>query len=92
MDLAAVQKWMDGQGLGAGAIEDVTPIGGGTQNVMIRFTRDGREYVLRRGPEHLRPGSNKVISREFQVLRALRGTDVPHPELIASCDDTERAG
>ena len=92
MDLVAVQKWMDGQDLGTGPIEDVTPIGGGTQNVMIRFTRDGREYVLRRGPEHLRPGSNKVISREFQVLRALRGTDVPHPELIASCDDTEVLG
>jgi aminoglycoside phosphotransferase (APT) family kinase protein len=92
MDLAAVQKWMDGAGLGTGEIEDAAPIGGGTQNIMIRFTRDGREYVLRRGPEHLRPASNKVISREFQVLRALRGTDVPHPELIASCDDTTVLG
>ena len=92
MDLAAVQKWMDGEGLGTGPIEDVSPIGGGTQNVMIRFTRDGREYVLRRGPEHLRPGSNKVISREFQVLRALHGTDVPHPELIAPCDDISVLG
>ena len=92
MDLAAVQKWMDVQGLGAGEIENATPIGGGTQNVMVRFTRDGREYVLRRGPEHLRPGSNKVISREFEVLRALRGTDVPHAELIAACDDISVLG
>jgi aminoglycoside phosphotransferase (APT) family kinase protein len=92
MDLAAVQKWMDDAGLGTGEIEDARPIGGGTQNIMIRFTRDGREYVLRRGPEHLRPGSNKVISREFQVLRALRGTDVPHAELIASCDDVSVLG
>ena len=87
MDFAAVQKWMDGIGLGSGEIEDVTPIGGGTQNIMVRFTRDGREYVLRRGPEHLRPGSNKVISRESTVLSALNGTDVPAPTLIASCDD-----
>ncbi|HKY57349.1 MAG TPA: phosphotransferase family protein [Aeromicrobium sp.] len=92
MDFAAVQKWMDGVGLGAGEIEGVTPIGGGTQNIMVRFTRDGRDFVLRRGPEHLRPGSNKVISREFQVLSALRGTDVPHAELIASCDDTSVLG
>lgn len=92
MDFAAVQKWMDGVGLGAGEIEGVTPIGGGTQNIMVRFTRDGRDYVLRRGPEHLRPGSNKVISREFQVLNALRGTDVPHAELIASCNDTSVLG
>jgi aminoglycoside phosphotransferase (APT) family kinase protein len=47
---------------------------------------------LRRGPVHLRPGSNKVISREFQVLRALRGTDVPHAELIAACDDPRVLG
>ena len=92
MDFAAVQKWMDGVGLGSGEIEDVTPLGGGTQNIMVRFTRDGRDYVLRRGPEHLRPGSNKVISREFRVLRALRGTDVPHAELIASCDDVSVLG
>lgn len=78
---------MDDQGLGEGKLENATPIGGGTQNVMIRFSRDGRDFVLRRGPEHLRPASNKVIAREFRVLRALRGTDVPHPELIAACDD-----
>ena len=92
VDLAAVETWMDGEGLGAGPISDATPIGGGTQNVMVRFSRDRREYVLRRGPEHLRPGSNKVIAREFQVLRALRGTDVPHAELIASCSDAEVLG
>ena len=92
VDLAALEAWMDIEGLGEGEIEDAMPIGGGTQNVMVRFTRDGREYVLRRGPEHLRPGSNQVISREFEVLRALRGTDVPHAELIAACDDISVLG
>jgi aminoglycoside phosphotransferase (APT) family kinase protein len=92
LDLDAVQRWMDAYGLGSGAIDAVAPIGGGTQNVMVRFTRDGRDYVLRRGPEHLRPASNKVISRESTVLRALNGTDVPAPTLIASCDDTSVLG
>jgi aminoglycoside phosphotransferase (APT) family kinase protein len=92
VDLSALQHWMDGQALGSGELTNVAPIGGGTQNIMMRFTRDGREYVLRRGPEHLRPASNKVISREFQVLRALRGTGVPHADLIASCDDTSVLG
>lgn len=92
MDLTAVAGWMDAQGLGSGPLEGVAPIGGGTQNVMLRFAREGREYVLRRGPEHLRPGSNTVISRESTVLRALNGTDVPHPTLIAACDDTSVLG
>ena len=59
---------------------------------MLRFERAGRPYVLRRGPQHLRPISNKVILRETQVLAALAGTDVPHPRLIAVCDDPSVLG
>jgi aminoglycoside phosphotransferase (APT) family kinase protein len=80
-------EWMSQQGLGDGPLENVSAITGGTQNIMLRFTRSGRPYVLRRGPKHLRPRSNVVIMRETQVLAALAGTDVPHPRLIASCDD-----
>ena len=83
---------MSRQGLGDGPLEDVSQISGGTQNIMLRFTRSGRQYVLRRGPKHLRPRSNVVIMRETQVLSALGGTDVPHPGLIASCGDTEVLG
>ena len=83
---------MSQQGLGDGPLEDVSKISGGTQNIMLRFTRSGRPYVLRRGPKHLRPRSNVVIMRETQVLAALAGTDVPHPHLIASCDDPSVLG
>src|SRR5215212_9430460 len=44
-------------------------------------------FVFRRGPRHLRPTSNKVILRETRVLKALANTDVPHPKLIAVCED-----
>ena len=87
LDLKAVAEWMSEQGLGAGPLEDVSDVTGGTQNVMLRFTRGGRPYVLRRGPRHLRPRSNSVILRETKVLAALAGSDVPHPHLIATCDD-----
>lgn len=92
IDLDAVRAWMDGQSLGSGPLTDVRPITGGTQNVMLRFDRDGRDYVLRRGPLHLRPRSNDVIARETRVLDALAGTDVPHARLIAACLDTEVMG
>ncbi|MHA7649937.1 phosphotransferase family protein [Mycobacterium sp. ML4] len=78
---------MSEQGLGEGPLEDVSTVTGGTQNVMLRFTRSGRPYVLRRGPRHLRPRSNSVILRETKVLSALAGSDVPHPRLIATCAD-----
>lgn len=87
MNLQAVARWMDGQGLGTGPITEVAPIPGGTQNIMVRFSRAGHEYVLRRGPEHLRPRSNTSILRETTVLGALADTDVPHARFVAACDD-----
>ncbi len=92
LDPTRVADWMSAAGLGSGPITGVRPITGGTQNVMLRFTRSGREYVFRRGPRHLRPVSNAVILRETRVLRALAGTDVPHAGLIAVCEDTSVLG
>ena len=91
-DLTRIADWMSHEGLGDGPIEDISAIIGGTQNVMLRFTRAGREYVFRRGPLHLRPVSNSVMLRETRVLRALAGSDVPHPALIAVCEDTSILG
>ena len=92
VDLKAVADWMSEQGLGEGPLEDVSAVTGGTQNVMLRFSRSGRDYVLRRGPRHLRTRSNSVILRETRVLAALAGSDVPHPHLIATCEDTSVLG
>ena len=92
VDLAAVADWMSAQELGDGPLTDVTAVTGGTQNVMLRFSRSGRSYVLRRGPRHLRTRSNTVILRETRVLAALAGSDVPHPHLIATCDDPHVLG
>jgi len=92
VDWAAVAGWMDEQGLGAGELSEVTPLSGGTQNVMVAFRRAGRRYVLRRGPVHLRSRSNDVIRREMTMLDALTGTEVPHPRLIAGCTDESVLG
>lgn len=87
VDPAALAAWMDAQGLGAGAIEDAVRLTGGTQNLLLKFRRSERWYVLRRPPLH--PGSNgdEAMRREARVLKALVDTDVPHPGLIAACDD-----
>lgn len=78
---------MDSENLGRGAIEDVRVLAGGTQNILLRFRRDGREYILRRPPANPRPQSNRIMEREARLLRALAGTSVPHPNLIAACGD-----
>ena len=92
VDLDVLRTWMDAKGLGSGPIEDVVALAGGTQNILLRFARDGRGYVLRRPPIHLRANSNDTMRREARMLGALAGMDVPHPRLIAACDDESVLG
>ena len=92
VDLAVLATWMDERGLGSGPIESPTLIAGGTQNVLLRFTRSGREYVLRRPPVHKRANSDETMRREARVLAAIAHTDVPHPGLIAAEPDPEVLG
>ena len=87
VDLAVLASWMDAQGLGAGPLENVQRLAGGTQNILLKYSRDGRSFVLRRPPPVLRANSNETMRREARVLAALKGTNVPHPELIAACPD-----
>jgi len=92
VDFAALASWMDAQGLPRGEIERASSIAGGTQNVLLRFARGGRDYVLRRPPRHLRPNSNEALRREGRVLAALAGSDVPHPRFVAGCFDESVMG
>jgi aminoglycoside phosphotransferase (APT) family kinase protein len=92
VDFAIVGNWMDEQGLPGGAFEEVAPLGGGTQNIMLRFRRGGRDYVLRRGPKHLRAKSNEVIRREARLLSALGEAPVRAPRVIAACPDESVLG
>jgi aminoglycoside phosphotransferase (APT) family kinase protein len=87
VDLGALAAWMDAQGLGEGALEEVERLGGGTQNILLRFRRGERSFVLRRPPPHLRENSNETMRREARMLAALAGADVPHPRLVAACPD-----
>lgn len=92
VDLAALTAWMDGQKLGDGPITEAAVLAGGTQNILLKFTRSGRSYILRRPPPHLRANSNETMRREARVLAALKGTNVPHPELIAACPQEDVIG
>ena len=92
VDFGVLASWMDVSGLPDGPFTDVSVLPGGTQNVLVRFVRGGRAFVLRRPPRHLRPRSNDVLRREMRVLSALRGTDVPHPGFIAGCPDESLMG
>jgi aminoglycoside phosphotransferase (APT) family kinase protein len=92
IDFAILDAWMDDQGLPPGEIQHVVPLTGGTQNILVRFDRGGRSFVLRRPPVHKRANSDDTMRREARVLGALTGSRVPHPGLIAACPDEALLG
>lgn len=92
VDVAVLTSWLDSNGVGTGPVTDVAPLTGGTQNILVRFARDGHRYVFRRPPLHKRANSDETMRREAKVLEALAGSDVPHPRLVASCEDLDVMG
>jgi len=92
VDLNRLGEWMDDQDFTSGTFENQRLLTGGTQNILLYFERAGRSFVLRRPPKYLRANSNKVMMREARILKALAGSDVPHPAYIAHCDDESVLG
>lgn len=90
-DQDALQDWIRRAGIGT-AVSDVEPLTGGSQNIVVRLNVDGTPMVLRRPPPHPRPTSDNTMRREIAVLQTLKGTDVPHPRLIAGCEDLDVLG
>ena len=86
-DLGGLERWMAVSGLGEGAISDERTLSGGTQNELIRFVCDGRAFVLRRAAAGAGEEVGRTIVREAGILRSLEATRVPHPRLVASCED-----
>lgn len=89
VDLERLSAWMSARDLETGPIFAATPLAGGTQNLLLRFRRGERDFVLRRPSLHPRPGSDRSIAREAKILAALGGSNVPHPRLIAACDEAD---
>lgn len=92
VNVESLSAWMDQCGLPPGPIADARVLAGGTQNLLLAFTRGGEGYVLRRPSQHARPEANETIKREVHVLTALANTDVPHPRLIAACSEPDVLG
>ncbi|MFD1815320.1 phosphotransferase family protein [Rhodococcus gannanensis] len=84
---------MDGMGLpGKGAPLEVRFLSGGTQNEIYEITRDDSRCVIRTPPADAPADRDAGILREWRIIEALDGTDVPHTEAVAVCDDATVLG
>jgi aminoglycoside phosphotransferase (APT) family kinase protein len=91
LDPRRLARWLADAGIAEGDVEDVRPLAGGTQNLILRLTCGGQPLVVRRPPPD-RPGADRTVRREATVLAALAGTDVPHPRFRGLCEDAAVMG
>ena len=77
---------------GSGPVGAARKLKGGLQNNVFLLERGGESMVLRRPSKHLRAHSNETMLREARVLKALGGSEVPHPAVYAVCDDPSVIG
>ncbi|MES2483047.1 MAG: phosphotransferase [Pseudomonadota bacterium] len=91
LSLAALESYLQAQGLLHGPLT-LSVLAGGQSNPTFKLTTGGRHYVLRKQPAGtLLPGAH-AIDREHRVMKALQGTAVPVPKMLAYCDDASIIG
>ncbi|ONH30909.1 phosphotransferase family protein [Pseudofrankia asymbiotica] len=79
---------MDAQGLpGAGVPLEHKFLSGGTQNEIYLLTRGDFQCVIRIPPANAPADRDSGIVREWRIIEALDGTDVPHTSAVAVCED-----
>ena len=84
---------MDEVGLdGKGEPIDHRFVSGGTQNEIYEIRRAGIHAALRIPPAAAPANRDDGIYREWRIIEALDGTDVPHTEAIAACTDPSVLG
>lgn len=66
---------------------DIRKMRGGQSNPTFLILTDQGEYVLRKQPAGQLLPSAHAIDREYRVIEALSGTDVPVPRPLLFCED-----
>ena len=92
VNVERLSAWLDGLGLEVGQSMTVAPLTSGRSNAMFTIHRGGSRWVLRRPALVAIDRADEGMRREFRILDALNGSDVPHPETVALCEDSEVLG
>ena len=93
IDFDRLGVWMDEQGLpGKGEPIKETFLSGGSQNEIYEIRRGDERCVIRIPPPTAPENRDEGIRREWRIIEALDGTDVPHTPAVAMCDDMSVLG
>jgi len=93
-DVAALQSWLSTRLDGFEGPLTVEQFKGGQSNPTYKLVTPSRSYVMRSkpGPADKLLASAHAVDREFTVMRALHGTDVPVPRMHLLCEDESVIG
>lgn len=89
LDAAILDDWIGDRLPGAGSRLTVRRMGEqtGAANALYLLSRGPHRWVLRRPPAAKSHPSASDTKREWRILRALEGTEVPHPTPRLLCED-----
>ena len=92
IDCAALAAWCESSidGFRAPMVLEKFSVGQSNPTYLIR-ARSGN-YVLRRKPPGTLLRSAHAVDREYHVMKALAGTDIPVPRMFALCEDDDVIG
>jgi len=89
IDFEKLSAWMDDNGLpGKGEPLEHQFLSGGSQNEIYELRRGEFHGAIRIPPPTAPAPRDEGIHREWRIIEALDGTDVPHTEAVAVCTDT----
>ncbi len=71
---------------------EIVKFPGGQSNPTFKLTTKSGSYVLRRKPPGELLKSAHAVDREFKIIKALQGTDVPVPKIYILCEDDSIIG
>jgi aminoglycoside phosphotransferase (APT) family kinase protein len=93
IDIDRLAAWMDDNGLpGKGEPIEHRFLSGGSQNEIYEIRRGDERCVIRIPPPTAPANRDDGILREWRIIEALDGTEVPHTAAVAMCDDPSVLG
>ena len=92
LDKVALERYLTDHLEGFQGPLDYEKFAGGQSNPTFKLITPGCNYVLRRKPPGELLKSAHAVDREFRVMKALQGTDVPVPKVLVLCDDDSIIG
>ncbi|KAL1971747.1 hypothetical protein VTN31DRAFT_1835 [Thermomyces dupontii] len=94
IDVSSLERYIDGHFPAIKTPLDVKQFGFGQSNPTYLLTAaDGQKYVLRKKPPgKLLSKTAHMVEREYQIIHALKSTDVPVPKAYTLCEDSSVVG